>query len=103
MCDAKPWKSETNFHRYCHACSKKKIALRQTIIDIATLPLSLKKKKTLHEIWYTILHCNMVYHIEKLDVGSHSLTKKMKVTHTHMNERNQSCSHEKSFNTLKEW
>jgi hypothetical protein len=45
----------------------------------------------------------MVYHIEKLYVGSHSLTKKMKVTHTHMNERNQSCSHEKSCNALKEW
>jgi hypothetical protein len=47
---------------------KKKFALRQTIIDIATLPLSLKKKKHYMRygipyyivIWYTILRSWML-------------------------------------------
>jgi hypothetical protein len=46
MCDAKSWQSAMNFLSIATLVQKKILALRRTIVDIAMLPLSLKKKKT---------------------------------------------------------
>jgi hypothetical protein len=45
------WQLATKVRRYCHG-GQNAIFFRRTIVDIATMALSFKKKKKLHEIWY---------------------------------------------------
>jgi hypothetical protein len=46
MCDEKLWQLATKVRRYCHGGQNAIFFFRRTIVDIATMSLSFKKKIT---------------------------------------------------------